>query len=40
VKLTKVEYAKEDAAGKRNIGKTRNALIFQFKSNDLVVIMA
>jgi hypothetical protein len=40
VKLTKAEYARDDKAGKRNIGKIRKALIFQFISIDLVVMIA
>jgi hypothetical protein len=40
MKLTNVEYAADDKAGKRNTGKTRIALIFQFISVDLVVIIA
>jgi len=40
VKLTNAEYVAVDKAGKRNIGKTRIARIFQFISIDLVVIIA
>ena len=40
VKLTNAEYETEDKAGKTNIGKIRNALIFKSKSIDLVVTIA
>lgn len=40
VMLTNVVYVADDKAGKRNMGKTRIALIFQFISIDLVVIIA
>lgn len=40
VKLPSAEYVMKDNPGNRNIGKTRNALIFQFSSRDLVVMIA